>query len=49
MFDISHTLEEDLADLIVEYLGYKIEPWEAEEIATKIMDMINERVSLVLE
>ena len=37
-------LEEALIDKILDVLGYKIEPWEAEELAESLMRLIEEHI-----
>lgn len=49
MADISNSIEEEVIDIVLEYFGYRIQPWEAEEVAQKIMEAINERLKFVLE
>jgi len=49
MYDISIPIEEVITDLLLETFGYKIEPWEAEEVAHKIVEEMNERLSFAIE
>lgn len=44
LFDLSDTLEGSIVDLLLEKLSPKIEPWEAEEIAIEIIDILERRI-----
>lgn len=49
MSDISLALEEEVVDVLLNELGYRIQPWEAEEIAHKLVEIINERLSFAID
>lgn len=44
VFDLHGTFEGAIVDILLDRLSIRIEPWEAEEIAEKIVELIAERI-----